>query len=298
MKNISFKRKQQRRRPLADATTKRSANIPRYYKSQDVNITTDNKRNKNAPSRKSKKLQISRLPTYFALVLIAGSLVYSSIINNNINVVMLPGSGLREASFYTDKASSLMSDSILNKSKFSFDAAAYRQNLEAAIPEIDSSKVSIPLVGSSLSVGLTFVKPAFIFRVNGIDYIVGDNGVLLAVKKDIDESKIANLKLIEDTAPLRVTVGSSVLLQSDIAFILTVINELERAGIIVKSALLPKGAGEVYISSDTLPYIIKFSFIGDARQQVGAYLAVKNTLGGNVPKDYVDARLGERIFVK
>ena len=293
-----FGRKQHRRRPVQVVDERRATSIPRYYKNEERSKTGPENRKKDAPRRRQTNQHLSRLPTYFAVAIMTGSLAYSSIINNNIHVVIPLNQGLYDASYYQQKASQLMSDSIFNKSKFSFNSTSYRQNLESAIPEIESSKVSIPLVGVSISVGFVFVQPAFIFRVNKIDYIVGDNGVLLAKASDIDDAKLAGLKLIEDAAPLKVSVGSSVLLQSDIAFIKLVISELARASITMHSALLPLGAGEIYIRSEGLPYIIKFSLIGDARQQVGAFLAVKKSIVDSTPNEYIDARLGERVFVK
>jgi hypothetical protein len=139
----------------------------------------------------------------------------------------------------------------------------------------------------------------YIFTVSGRSYVVGENGVILADASQIDSYKKADLRHINDNAPLNVAVGKAVLLASDIAFMEQMYGELLSAGVEVGDAILPLGAGELHIRPKNETYIIKFSLTGEARQQVGAYLAVRDSGAlAMKPQEYVDVRLAERVFVK
>ena len=308
---FSFKHsKHSRRRP--DKLTNRqqgSRTFMHYYGAQNSRnreeVQSSNIRGikdtgmRNSTSQRVVRLAKTRahsLPTYVAIVVIIASLLYSSVLGSKPLVVVSADTGLFTKTYYEDYAARLASGSIMNRSKLTFDSRSFSSKLRDALPEVKEANVHIPLLGRRLVVGLSFVAPAYIFRVSGRDYIVGENGVVLAAASDVDKSKAAHLRLLEDKAPLQVSVGKTVLLASDVAFIRTVTNELAANGITVTSMVLPQGAGELY--AYTSSYYIKFSFVGDAKQQVGACIAVLHTLGNTLPAEYIDARVGERVFVK
>ncbi|MEI7631985.1 MAG: hypothetical protein WCJ60_01535, partial [bacterium] len=129
--------------------------------------------------------------------------------------------------------------------------------------------------------------------------IVGENGVILADANEIESAKKEKLHYLKDEAPLNVSIGKPVLLTSDIDFLESMYKELAIANIEVVTSKLPLGAGELHVQVKDKKYIIKLSLTGDAAQQVGAYLAVlKNVESASLAQEYIDVRLGERVFVK
>ena len=128
---------------------------------------------------------------------------------------------------------------------------------------------------------------------------VNANGKILGRANDVvSPDAIASLRTIKDLTPISVKLGQTVLLASDVAFMQTVFSELERADMKAQTAVLPQGAGELHIELQDKTYKVKFSLLGDARQQVGALIATVQSLGDAVPQEYVDVRLSERVFVK
>lgn len=249
--------------------------------------------------RTSVKVHVGRLPAYFAGIIILFSLLYSSIISNNVLVLLPEGKGLFERSYYEAVASDIMGQSIANKTKFTFNAGKFKNDFIRKVPEISSVNLSVPLAGKKTVAGVTFVSPLYIFSVNNAAYIVGSNGVILADASKVSDAKKADLRYIRDDAPLNVSIGKTVLLESDVRFLQQMYKEFDAAKVVVQIATLPLGAGELYVRPAGEKYDIKFALSGDAKQQVGAYLALRDSGElSQLPESYIDVRLGDRLFVK
>ncbi len=302
MSLLSIK-KQKRRRPTNDYPRSNTPIYNDYYRSESKRTNTAAHAKGAGGEGPARRVRVSaqarHIPTYIAVTLIIFSLAYSSIISNNVLVITPSGQGLFDRVYYESVARSVMQRSIFNKTKFTFDARRFKDDFLKELPEVKDVNLSIPLAGKKPVAGVTFVKPLYVFTVSNNEYIVGENGVILANAQDVASSKKDSLRRIADEAPLDVSVGKPVLLTSDIAFMQIMFKELEKAGVSISSARLPLGAGELYVQLSDKQYLIKFSLSGDAAQQVGAYLAVIKSLQPNaLPSEYIDVRLAERVFVK
>ncbi len=290
-----------RKRPQTQQPNK-VARYTEYYKSQKqdvvVNTSKDPFKTKRTPARNIQKHARS-LPTYIALILIILSLFYASMLSGDVRVVTGTQTGLYAKESYEQRASELLGRSISNRTKVSLDIKAYKNTLLQNIPEFQDVNVSVPIIGKSVTVGVTFVDPAFLYEQSGDVYVLGANGKILGRANDVvSPDAIASLRTIKDLTPISVKLGQTVLLASDVAFMQTVFSELERADMKAQTAVLPQGAGELHIELQDKTYKVKFSLLGDARQQVGALIATVQSLGDAVPQEYVDVRLSERVFVK
>jgi hypothetical protein len=240
-----------------------------------------------------------RLPLYLSVAAIITSLAYCSILGNAATIVLSDGA-LYPKKHYEDKVGRALNSSLFNHSKLTIDVRAFKDKIRTALPEVADVTVSIPLVGRKPVVGLSLVPSQFLFSLpTSKSYIVGSNGVVLAEAHEIDTGKKQQLMLLQEDVPLEIKIGDRVMTPGDISFIMTVTSELAKAKLTVSHLELPVGAGELHVHLKEVPYLIKFAFNGDARQQAGAYLAVKKELGsGQQPLSYVDVRIGERVFVK
>ena len=296
------KKTKERKRP----NLQRGGRVSRYtdyYKSEPKDVvvnTTKEPFNRQAPVKRNTSKHIRSIPTYIALLLIVVSVIWASSLSGKTAVVTGNYAGLHSQDHYEKIANELMTKDIFNKSKISFDTRTYKENLLKAIPELQDVVVSVPLVGRNIVLGLTFVKPAYLYTVNNINYVLGSDGVILSEASGVSSEVLGPLKRLTDVAPLKVSIGQTVLLSSDILFINKVFNDLEGAKKEIKSVTLPEGAGELYVSLVNEPYSIKFSLLGDAQTQIGAYIATIEKLQaeGTMPSEYIDVRLGERVFVK
>lgn len=290
-----------RKRPSMQQSNK-VARYTEYYKSQKqdvvVNTSKDPFKTKRSPTRNIQKHARS-LPTYGALLLIVLSLLYASMLSGDVRIVMGTQTGLYTKESYEQRARQLLGSSIANKTKISLDIKAYKNKLLEDIPEFQDVQVSVPIIGKNVTVGVTFVEPAFLYEQRSDVYVLGANGKILGLARDVVSAEsIATLRTIKDMTPISVKPGQTVLLATDVTFMQTVFSELERSDLKARTAILPQGAGELHIELQDKAYKVKFSLLGDARQQVGAFLATVQSLGDAAPQEYVDVRLSERVFVK
>ena len=251
-------------------------------------------------NRRTAGLHAKRLPMYIASIAIVLSLLFASVLQSTPTVLIEEENALYNKQHYVDAASTVLQSSVFNKSKFSFDSISFKNELLKRNPDIASANVAIPLTGRKLTVGLSFVRPVFIFTANnGPEVIVGSNGVVLARAQDVSSKVTQKLLKVRDVAPIKTDIGAAVLLPSDVSFITSVVTEMERSKIAVESMTLPIGAGELHITPQGSTYTVKFSLSGDAMQQLGAYLAVVKQPDIIQPQtQYIDVRLAERVFVK
>src|SRR5690606_27795741 len=99
---------------------------------------------------------------------------------------------------------------------------------------------------------------------------------------------------------LQIEEGMPVLTKEDIDFINVIFAQLVADDQSVASATLPPIANELHIRLSGQKYFVKFNMEGDARYQVGAFLAVKQKLqaDGRKPADYIDVRVEEKVYYR
>lgn len=276
-----------------------------YYRSHTNDtmssvVRPESSKRKPLVNKRQASLHAKRIPLYLAMMAIVAAVLFASLLQTKPTILIDEDKSLQNKQHYVDSAQSILQKSPFNRSKLSFDSVAFKDNMLAANPELQGVNVAIPLTGRKLTIGLSFIPSVFLFKAsNGNQVIVGSNGVVQANASDVDNTKLVNLLSINDSAPIKSDIGSAVLLPSDVDFITSVVSELKAATIEVESIALPLGAGEVHIMPKGSTYIIKFSLSGDPKQQTGAYLTILKQPNIIQPQtQYIDVRLGERVFVK
>jgi hypothetical protein len=308
---IFTRKKIDRQRPRKDRPRYNKPEL-QYYTSgpvtgvnQQRNAASATKNRRKSP-REGRALNItgyaSRLPYYVSGALIAASLVYCSILGNKVTVLLPTDSGLRDHSYYETQLSTLLDTSLFNHNKLTFDARSYKKEALQSLPEVADMTVRIPFVGRKPVVSLSFVTPALVLHASNRNYVVSSDGLVLAEAESVDLSKQITLLKVQEDVPLKLSVGKPALTRESVAFITDVSDELQRSKQPIESLTLPLGASELYVRIKGLPYMVKFAIgtgSGGAKQQVGAFLAVKSNLKDQTqPSEYIDVRLAERVFVK
>lgn len=85
------------------------------------------------------------------------------------------------------------------------------------------------------------------------------------------------------------------------AFIQTVLYQLQQKHIVVTMLVLPAASREFDLYIDGARYYGKFNLASDtARQQAGTFLATKHYLEGKglAPQEYIDVRVDGRAYYK
>jgi len=108
------------------------------------------------------------------------------------------------------------------------------------------------------------------------------------------------LQVVEDQSGLTITLGRAALPRANVAFITEVLGQLTAKKIKVSTLTLPVGASELDVRVEGASYITKYNLHGDARAEVGAFLATKQYLEAQhkTPTSYIDVRVDNKVYYK
>jgi hypothetical protein len=166
-------------------------------------------------------------------------------------------------------------------------------------PELTSASVTIPLLAHKPIVYVEPSKPAFILLASNGAFLVSDSGKALLRGADAGSFSQAGLPVITDRSGLQLELGHQALATSSVAFVQSVMAQLDAAHVSVGSMSLPSNANELDIQIAGQPYEVKFNLHSDkAREQAGTYLATIASLQkqGITPSKYIDVRVDGRAY--
>lgn len=239
-------------------------------------------------------------------ILIIGALVvcivYSLGLSTNAKVIVPMSSPssvfLRSPAVYEDAVHKLLASSFLNSNKITIDSGAVARSMEQQFPELGQVSLTLPLIGHRPLVYIEPIPPALtLIGKNGI-FVVDQRGRTVIEADKVAKLTALQLPIVTDQSGLAVKVGQGVLSQSDVAFVQTVVGQLKAQKISLQSLVLPPQAAELDLRVSGQPYLVKLNLQSDARQQVGAFLAVKKQLegSGQIPGQYIDVRVDGRAY--
>ena len=114
--------------------------------------------------------------------------------------------------------------------------------------------------------------------------------------KQLASSAVTGLLTVQDESGLEVHAGDQAVTSETVNFIDNVRRQLSDKKLAIDRLVLPAIANEVDIYIKGLPYRVKADVSGDARLQIGAFLATKES--GVNPGEYMDVRVEEKVFYK
>lgn len=247
--------------------------------------------------------RLKHMPTLIAAVVIVGSLLYASMLDNQPRLqVYASESGRslqRSDDVYSEFVAKKLSSSVFNKSKLTFNSQPLVESLKQQYPEVDSAVVTLPLLGHKPIVRIAVSSPVFILATSQGSYYVNDKGIPLVRVSDV-QNQPNSVPVVTDETSLPITVGKQVLTTDTVNFISQLLEQLNATKTPYESVTLPLEANEIQIKPADVPYIVRFNSLQDARTQVGTFLAVKQRLEGKgeTPKEYIDVRVEERAYYK
>lgn len=253
--------------------------------------------------RSAKMLRRAReIPTYFALLLILASALYLASLSTAAQITV-DGSQelLRDRSAIQPKANQVLSSSLLNRSKFTFQGDKVEAELRQAFPEFAEVDVSTPLFRHRPHVVITLARPAALLSTGTHIYLIDDQGrALFDTTRNKPSFDTSDLPLLQDQSTLNIEVGKTALSRTQVAYVQEVRAQTEQKGLKIESMLMVSGGGELNVRFGGLPYYAKFNFFEDARKSTGTFLATKEKLDADKskPTEYIDVRIPERAYVK
>lgn len=207
---------------------------------------------------------------------------------------------LHSQATYQQAANELLASSFWNRNKITINSGQISKQMLAQFPELSTASVTLPLLAHRPIVYIEASQPALILATSSGSFVLDDQGKALLLSNQLPADKHLSVPVVTDQSGLSVTLNHEALSSSYVSFIQTVVAQLNAKHLAFATLTLPSEANELDVWLVGQPYFVKFNLqqSGDARQQVGTFLAVLSQLQGQgiTPAHYVDVRVDGRAY--
>lgn len=207
---------------------------------------------------------------------------------------------IRSLDTYQQAARDILASSWVNRNKLTIDSGRVVRTMKQQFPELADVAVTLPITGHSPIVEIATVQPVLALSVQNGLFIVASNGKAVAAANEAKDTVLKTLPVVTDNSGVSLQTGKAALTKDTVAFIQHLVAQLQAQKLAVQTLNLPVAPSELDARLEGLPYYIKFNSLADVRQQVGAFLVVKQRLEGErtVPTEYIDVRVEEKVFYR
>jgi hypothetical protein len=306
MKFHKKKEETSRHRRFQDGLDRPKSNLSYYSRRSDEGLNVGRKLQRKVQERDNQSKQTIRLQRIGFLL--GGIIVIVLLINFmrlSSDVLVMPEStdlsGLfsNNQSEYQQSAQTLFTKSIWNHNKLTIDTNKIEQQLMTEYPEMTDVSVALPILGHQPIVYIQIAQPTLILNDNRGSYVLDSSGKVLTSNSQASSFSSLKLPSVTDQSGLVLSRNVQALPSGDINFIQTLIVQLSAKNLSIASMSLPAAASELDVQIKSESYFIKFNLeSGDARQQVGTFLATQSYLQSQniTPTKYIDVRLDGRAY--
>lgn len=288
------------RQPAQPDTSKR---VFSYYNNRSA-LVSDAPRKGNKSTRFTPSLPkgtVVYIPSIIAAFVLVVAIMYSFWLSVTPRVsVVGDGTVLRKQDVYQAGFSAYLQANQTQRVKLLFDADAAAAYLQDMYPELRSVSVSVPLFGHTPVVQLESLSPDFVLNDStGASYFISDSG-RVTDKVSSYEQTPSNVVPLIDQSGLEVTPGKQIVTEAEVTFMKELYRQMKGKGITVASLTLPSKPYQLQVRVSGQNYVVIFHMLGDARLQAGSYIATARQLTeqGKVPAEYIDVRIGDKVFYK
>jgi hypothetical protein len=246
---------------------------------------------------------LKRLPTIAGGLVVLVLLVLSLHLSNQVQIVPIdPNKGqvfLRPLKEYETAAAKAFSG-FANSNKLSINTEGIAAQLTTQFPELSTVSVSLPFIGSQPTVYIQPATPRIILSTAGGLFVLDSSGRALITATQVQGLDSLHLPVVTDQSGLDIRLGKVVLPRSTVLFISEIVQQLQAKDLRAVSLTLPAGTNELHVRLDGVGYYTKYNLYGNAREEAGAFLALKQRLERDkkVPKEYIDVRVEGRAYYK
>jgi len=248
------------------------------------------------------KARVAKLLRLVVFVAIGAFIVSNLLLNSSPRIVLLGINGtFRDSGVYQAAANQAFAGSGFNTNKITLDTNGIREALMQQFPELSDVSISLPLVGRQPVVYLQPSTSRLIVQTAGGAFVLDDTGKAVASGQIVDNLRQAGLPEVQDQAGVGdVQVGSSVLPSTAVRFITEVAYQLKAKDLQIETLILPSLPSELHLKIKETGYYVKLNTRGDARVEVGAFLALKQYLESQskTPAEYIDVRVENRAYYR
>jgi hypothetical protein len=243
-----------------------------------------------------------QLPVVGALAAILVITILSLHVSSNPKVEIIGGDNqvfMRDRKVYEDAARAAF-EPVLNGNKLTVNADQIAIDLQKQFPELKAVSVTLPIFGTQPTVYIQPVAPKMILVGKGGMYLLDADGRALISGNQVPDLDALHIPVASDQSGLLLSLGKVALPRDTVSFITQVVGQLEAKHVKVSTLTLPAGTTELQARMDEVGYYVKFNIHGNAREEAGAYLAVKSDLEAThkAPAAYVDVRIENKAYYK
>ncbi len=242
------------------------------------------------------------LPTILAVTVMIGCILYSLTVAPHPSVESFNEgpSPYRPLEEYGAAAEQIMRGNAGSLSKLTINTKDVERQLLERFPELKAAAIRLPVLGRKPHLVVDIEPPAILLATPSKSFILDQTGTVISEVSSLDEEARAGLVVVQDQSGLSISIGKHAIPSHTVSFITAVIAHLEANNLTASELTLPKSANQLDIHIQELPYYVKTDVAGDARLQIGSFLAVKESLAGEgiTPAEYIDVRVEEKVFYK
>lgn len=250
----------------------------------------------------SSSSRLRLLPTYLAIAAIILSLLFSLTLTTKPGLTYSQGqaSPYREPEEYTAEVDNILKSKLGYRTKLTINTSEVEQALLSKFPELKAAVLRLPVLGRKPTLVVEVSPPALIITSATKSLVLDDSGVAISEVAALSEEAKQGLPVVQDQSGVDLTLGKQIVTSETVSFIRTAIGHLRAQSTSVSQLTLPVAANQLDIRISGENYYIKTDVSGDARLQIGSFLAVRDHLAakGQKANEYIDVRVEEKVFYK
>ena len=206
---------------------------------------------------------------------------------------------LRDQKIYQEAARKQFTP-FFNSNKLTVNADGIATNLQKQFPELKAVSVALPVIGNQPTVYIQPAVPKVILVGKGGMYLLDATGRALITGNQVPDLSGLGIPVVNDQSGLTITLGKIALPQDTISFISQVEGQMKAKGIKITALELPAQSSEMHMRVEGAGYYVKFNLHGEAREEAGSYLAIRDYLANNhkTAGEYIDVRVENRAYYK
>ena len=267
----------------------------------DTNIGRTNKETQTELSNKTKSTWWKHIPTYIAVLVVLGSLMYTLTLSTNPTVRLVQQTNqtiVQPLSVYQQAAQNIFESSWQNKTKVTINTDKVAKEIEQKYPEINAVSIVIPLLGHRPILEIRPAQSILILSNAQGQFVINQQGnAVLQLNSSL--SAKYSLPTVVDQTGFDVKVGQQALPSNSVKFIKTVVDQFGAKNLSIQSMILSSTPYELDVRVKGEGYFIKFNLLSDPLYSTGTYFATAKLFNpSNTPTQYVDVRIPGRAYYK
>jgi hypothetical protein len=242
-----------------------------------------------------------KLPMLIALVALIVSIGYATILVSDVRVQAVNSDVLlQDEKIYSDATKKILQSSANYKNKLTINTTEIEKKLLQEFPELSDVSITIPLLGKKPIIEVRTEKPLLLLANNNGVYALNEKGRIVASSTENNNLQDLVLPILREESNFPLEAGKGALTEQEVVFITSLIKQYDQKALEIESLVLPPLASELHVKTKDASYFVKYNLLTDSRISTGQYFAAKKKFEAinDTPREYVDVRVEEKVFIK